>query len=176
MALFPSENRAWWRQTSIQAGDTVSGSTSEVIFASKPTVFTANSFRAGDIIRWNSSGTFGTVALNVATFSLRAKLGSTDIIAITGLSVGVLGLVAMPWKFSGELHIRSIGSSGTVEGDASAMLSLTSASQTVQILGTPSPVTINTTTDLQFQLSAQLSNLTAGNTITMRRFMVEKLI
>lgn len=170
-----NENQIFWSQTAIQSGDTVSGTTSETIFSSKPQTFSANSLSVGDVVRFNCSGVFSTQTLNVATFTIRAKLGSTVVVATSALSVGILALVNSAWKFTGEFHVRAIGASGSIEGDAVAMLSTGAASAIGPLLSDAQGVTIDTTTDIQFQISAQLSISAGVNAITMRRFMVDKL-
>lgn len=169
------ENQLWSAQTSIQAGDTISGTTAETIFASKPNVIPANGLVVGDVLRFFASGIFSTQTLAVASFSLRVKLNTTDLLTISGLNVGVLALVNSVWICTGELHVRSIGASGTIEGAASATLSTGTIAQIAGITGTTSPITVDTTADIQMQISAQMTNLTAGNSIQLRRFMVEKL-
>lgn len=169
------ENQLWWAQSSVQGGDTVSGTTSETIFASKPNTIPADGLVVGDVLRFLCSGIFSTQTLAVATFTLRVKLGTTDIMTVSGLSVGALALTNSPWVMTGELHVRSIGGSGSVEGSGSATLGTGAITQIASLVSSVSPVTIDTTADMQLQISAQMSNLTAGNSITLRRFMVEKL-
>lgn len=176
MSYVQDQNQLHWSQTEIQTGDTISGTTSETIFASKPQVFSANSFHIGDVIRFQASGTFSTQTLNVSTFTFRAKLGSVDILTTAGVSVGVSVLSNSVWQFSGEIHCRSVGASGTMEGFATISLSTSTSASSSQLLGMTTPVTIDTTVDQQFQISSQLSISAGANAITMRRCMTEYLL
>lgn len=171
--MIKDENQIWWSQTSVQAGDTVNTTTGEVVFASKPQPFMANSFVAGDCIRFRARGLFGAGGLVVAAYTFRIKLGSVALATSAAINTA-LGLTSKPWTVTGEISISALGASGTMECGGEAMLSLGTGVQAAEFMPT-SAVTVDTTVDQQFQLSVQPSISLLANTVTLRQFIVEKL-
>lgn len=172
--MFPSdENQVWWAQTSVQAGDTVNSTNAEVIFASKPQVFPANSFNPGDVIRFTARGLFGAGGIIPAAFTFHLKLGSVAICTSAAISTA-LGLSNKPWELKGEASFTSIGASASVECGGSAMLSTGTGVQAVELMPVGG-VTVDSTAAIQLQLSVQPSISLSSNTITLRQFLIEKL-
>lgn len=174
MSYLARENQLLWSQPAIQAGDTAANSASEIIFASNPQVFAANSLSAGDIIRGRARGVFSTAAVSLAAFTFRVKFGSVAIYTSSSLSLA-LNVSNRPWEVLFEVLIRSIGASGSFEGQSSSSISTVAGATSVDMMATSAAVTLDTTVDQQLQLSLQQSAAVVGSTATLRHFMVEKL-
>lgn len=170
--MIKDENQIYWSQTLVQGSDTVSGTTTETVFASKPQVFRANSFVVGDVLEIEARGLLGTVALSLCTFIFRVKFGSVVLSSSAGIG-GVGGLVNKAWELSAKLTVTSIGASGTAECGGKAMISTGTAVNVIDLLPAGG-VIIDTTVDQQLQISVQPSINLGGNTITMRQFIVKK--
>lgn len=173
MSYVQDENQTWWTQTSIQSGDTINTTTSETLFASKPQVFSANSIVAGDVIRFKARGLYGAGGVVAAAYTFRVKLGSVVICSSASIATA-LGLTGKAWEIEGEASFYSVGASASVECGGKAMLSLGSSINTFDLMPTGGAM-VDSTADLQLQISVQPSISLSANTVTMRQFIVEKL-
>lgn len=171
--MIKDENQILWSQTVIQAGDTVNTTTGEVVFASKPPVFTANSLLVGDVIRFKARGLYGTGALSLCAFTFRVKIGSVAICSSASISTAI-NLTSRSWVIKGEASIYSIGAAGSLECGGEAMVSTGTAVGLFDLMPTGG-VVVDTTSDQQFQISVQPSISLLANTVTLRQFFLEKL-
>lgn len=133
----------------------------------------------GTRIRWTAWGRYTTTGTQgTVTFDLRmgatAAIGSLTSIAATGALTWVASQTSRVWKLSGEIDIRTVGSSGTGVGWISAENVVTQATDTAGIyVDTSTTATVNTTITNAVALGVTLS--VASQSITCRSFTVEVL-
>lgn len=124
----------------------------------------SNTEKAGNVFRIWAAGTYGTNN-GVDTCSIRLKVGSTTYHTITTTA----GIVTdVPWYINWTIIISATGASGTAESFAESRFNNLNKDS-----GSTATRTIDTTADQTISITEQWAD--AGNTISIRQFMVELL-
>lgn len=116
----------------------------------------------GKSLRLRLSGVLSTDA-SAGTLTIRAKLGSTSIAASTAVTPSN-SLSNVAWILDVDLTCRTIGASGTVFGQG--MMQIADSTGRVIGLAATAAVTVDTTSSLAVNVTAQWGTASASNTIT----------
>lgn len=127
----------------------------------------ANTLAANRAIRVTATGTYST-ANGTDTVALKPKVGGTAWHTITSTAAGVTNA---QWSLSWLIVARTLGASG----DAESQLPLAFINSVFKADPATAVKTIDTTASKTVEITATWSANTAGNTISIRQFVVEVL-
>jgi len=162
----------YFAQTSVQAGDTVSNTTSETNFATTAAAFPANSLTAGKVIRITAHGTSINNSGSSATYTLRAKFGST-VLCLNNSPSGISHTTSANtygWTLSCDVTVITTGAGGTVEANGDVRW----RGVAVQSINTAA-ISVNTTATQAPTISVTMTFAHASTSATMRQLIVEVL-
>jgi hypothetical protein len=156
--------------TSVQAGDTISNTTSETNFATNYTI-PANYCVPGRVIRLTATGVWS--ANGTPNFTFRVKLGATVVGSNTGHLVAVAN---MPWRVDFQIICDDVPS-GSSNVEAQGQINLWSGTQASNLwsMSNTAPIAIATNTSQALEMSTQFDTADPSNAMTMRQFIVEGL-
>ena len=139
-------------------------------------VIPANLLEVGSLIRFNAWGRFSTTG--TPTLLIGAYYGGVAGTAICATSAltSISGATNTSWKLSGEFRVRSVGSSGTVIGAASAYGITAITASALAPASAPATITADTTAAKSLTIGAQWGTANASNTITCHHFDVEMVV
>lgn len=158
--------------TALSSGDSVNNTALETAFT-EPVTLLADSLSVGDVLRVQARGVYSNSAGAPGNLQLRAKVG-TVVIADTG--VVTLGTAAdRGWSLDLLVVVTAVGASGQVEAQGDARLSTSAVAAIIADLEAAAGYGIDTTVDHDLTLTAQWSVADAGNIVTMRQLVVERL-
>lgn len=123
-------------------------------------------FKAGNVFRIWAAGVYTTDDAT-ATVNIALKVGSTTYQTITTTAIIVTNV---PWFIDWKIIINTIGSSGTAESFVHAQ-----TNNVNKDVGSTSTFTIDTTANQVISLTATWVSGSAGDTISIRQFLVELL-
>jgi hypothetical protein len=160
--------------TSIQGGDTISGNSSETNFATNYSM-PASYCVQGRVLRITAQGTWSTNATGTNNPVLRVKLGSTVLGATTSSSV-TNGLSSQFWRLEFEMICNAAPSaSSAVEGQGQVIFYTDGINGFPRYMLNTATINVATNSSLTVQLSSQWNNTNAGNSFTLRQFILESL-
>lgn len=122
----------------------------------------------GKTVRVTALGTYTSDATR--TFTLRIGSGTAPTTEWNSVVSTAATATNQPWNLTWYGIVGTIGSSGTLEAQMTG-----SINNVMKNDANTATVTVNTTTSLTIALTAQWSASTAGNSITIRQFIVEAL-
>lgn len=150
---------ALWTLETADAQVLASNTTTETTIADF--VQRANSTPDGAIMRFRASGNYDIqAAANTITF--RLKVGSTTIraVVLTGDGTAQTG---QPWQVEAWFTVRSIGSGGTLVGQASLVAAIAGAFAVRNMSMASTTTALDTTADNTFALTMQWNAANAAN-------------
>ena len=177
-ASFPISTSLYSNTTS---GTSVNNTTAETsIFtgatASSGSTLTieAGSAAAGSVYRFKIVGAYGTTG--TPTLRIRIKFGSTSIGDTTAFNA-TTGTGNGRFFIEGNIHVDSVGASGSVLLEMSGMLMPTSAGTATPafFVGALGATTIDFTANQTFDVTAQWGTANASNAIAMERASIERI-
>jgi hypothetical protein len=118
---------------------------------------------ARSVIRLEAFGSFSDPAISLPTATVRLKLGSTAIVTQAKSVAGA------NWHLNALLTVRAAGNAGTV---AAAMAVLQDGSGADPFSFATQTATIGTTTNLVFDLTASIDNVTDTENVTCEQALV----
>lgn len=140
-------------------------------------VVPANYLVPGQVLRVTGRGRFSTTG--TPTLLIGAYWGAVAGVALgtTGAITTTSGVTNVPWQFTADIVVRSIGSSGTMftQGWAHGISGTVGVSVVPVPVSAPATVTVDTTTAKALTLGAQWGTSSASNTITCHQWLVEAL-
>lgn len=163
------DTRALFSQT---ATVTVANTTTETTLISTgigTVTLPTNFFVAGKTIRIKAWGYMSSTGN--PTLTVKLKLGSTTVCTYTGTSGNPSN---NSWQVDSVITCRTTGSSGTVFGQG--LFEEVHGSGLVVGSDNTATTTINTTSSLAVNLTAQWGTANAGNTITITNFVLEVML
>ena len=131
-----------------------------------------NDFTVGKTYRVSGCGVFSNTG--TPTLTVKVKLGSTDVLS-TGAITTVTGASNREFSFSGLITVKSLGGSGTVNGQGIFVETLATGVSLNYPMTNASAVTVDTTANQTVNVTAQWSASSASNTITLTNFVLEEL-
>jgi len=114
-------------------------------------------------------GVYST-ANGVDTVTVRVGIGNAATTELNSMTSTAASVTNAPWHLIWCGTIASLGSSGTIESHMTASMNNVSKDDP-----NTATATINTTLTRIFAVTAQWSNALAGNTISIRQFIVERV-
>jgi hypothetical protein len=137
----------------------------------------ANSFSVGKVLKIRLAGKYSSKGAPAGNITLKIKLGSTVVNASAAHAVDA-GETDQFWRMDLCLTCRTTGATGTVIGQAAWEHAAVAAGNTgmeIASMIATAAVTINTTTSLAVDATAQWSTADASNTITTTCCQIEWL-
>jgi hypothetical protein len=148
----------------VNAGPVIGWSTNgEASLLDGAVTIPAGSLIARTVIRLEAFGSFSDPAINLPTATLRVKLGSTAIVT------QAKGVASANWHLNVMLTVRSAGNAGIV---AAAMAVLQDISGAESFSFATQTATIDTATNLAFDLTASIDNATDAENVTCEQAII----
>ncbi len=147
------------------ADETVVNDSTEYVFADTKDI-AADSLVVGSAYEWIARGKLATDA--TINFTFRFKLDNV-IIVTPGAISQVSG--SGGWFLKGEFTVRSIGATGTVQGNGDVG---TPRGGSIPF-STPGPATVDTTQTLTASFGVQMSVAGAFKSVTLQQFIIKKI-
>lgn len=174
-----------YTQMTVQAGDTLSASTtSEQAFASGYTI-PANTLVVGQTIIVKGGGVYTTSALAPPTQRARLRAGNVGtgpVLVDAGAQSVLLSLSAARYVFEMTAIVRAVGVAGSIEAFGRLEYA-TSLGAAVPVLCGPSgtlgdagnPVTVDTTQPIALTLTCTFGAVLGGNQNSLRQLVIHSL-
>ena len=139
-------------------------------------VIPANLLEVGSLVRVKAWGRFSTTA--TPTLLIGIYYGGVSGVAVCATSAltSISGATNTTWRLEGEFRVRSVGSSGTVIGAASAYGITATTAVAMAPATAPATATVDTTAAKALTVGAQWGTASASNTITCHHFDVEMVV
>jgi len=160
-------------QTSVQANDTRSNSTSELLFATSWAV-PVNFLTAGKNLRVIARGVHTSDGAKLGTLRIKLRIGTT-VLGDTAAFSQTSPVTNAAWELRSDITCISAGNPGTVEAQGLCLVEYTTGAPILRSMVNTAVVNLDTTTGANLQISVQFSQASATNSITMRQFIVEAM-
>ncbi len=129
-------------------------------------------FVVGKTYRVSGCGVFSNTG--TPTLTVKVKFGTTAILS-TGAITTVTSATDREFSFSGLITVKSLGGSGTVNGQGIFVETLATGVSLNYPMTNASAVTVDTTANQTVGVTAQWSASSSSNTITLTNFVLEEL-
>lgn len=129
-------------------------------------------FTTGKTYRVSGCGVFSNTG--TPTLNIKVKFGSTAILA-TGDITTVTAASDREFSFSGLITVKSLGASGTVNGQGIFVETLATGVSLNYPMTNAAAVTVDTTANQTVNVTATWGASSASNTITLTNFVLEEL-
>jgi hypothetical protein len=160
--------------TSVPGGNTIANTASPTTFASTGTI-AANTAAVGNVYRVTLYGTYGTAVVG-PTLTIDIHIGST-VVTTTGAFAMTGSLANDGWRAEALIIVNTAGAAGVVEAQGSALFGIAGATGLAVLNPNLAPVSgIDFTATNSVYVVATWNAANASNTITLRQFVLEKLL
>lgn len=156
---------------SVPGENTVGNSTTETQLASAYT-FTAEHLVEGTVIRFRAAGVYSTHS-SAPTLRLRIKLGTTTLLDTGAFTTGT-SLSNLGWSIDGNFIITTDSSLGEVEAQGIGFFAISASDGQTVFLPNTAKVSVDMSSSLSFNVTAQWGTANAANTLTMRQLIVNE--
>ena len=128
-----------------------------------------NTLQVGDVISISMSGIYSSKAAPVGTISFAPMIGGSDITTVTGTFDA--SQTNQQWEAKILLSVRTIGSTGTLQAQGRFMIQ--GSTYNMWGLNNTSTTTIDTTSNLNLDVTADWATANASNSITCTNSIIE---
>lgn len=160
-----------YRQTAVQAGDTVANNAAATVFASV-WAMPANFLTVGRAVSVTAHGVYSTLIAAAGNLTVDLIAGAT-VLATTGAQALTVNLVNLGWEVNGDFVCITTGAGGTVEAHGKTMLETTGILSNMSFMPNVAAVGLDTTTSKNLGISVTFSVANAANTITQRLLEID---
>lgn len=152
-----------------RASNTIANTTSETAFESLYTV-PADTLLAGDVISFEARGFYSTDS-SPSTLQIRVKFGGVTVLESDAFTTGA-SVADRGWSARGMLIFTGVGASATAECQGDARFSEAGGAAYLADLVNTAPVSLDTSTDADIEVTVEWGAADEDNTITLRQVAV----
>jgi len=160
-----------YRQTSIQAGDTVANNAAATVFASAWPM-PANFLTVGRVLRISAQGVYSSLVAAAGNLTIDLMAGTT-VLGTTGAQALVVNLTNDGWEATGNVVCITTGAGGTVEAQGKSMLETALTTAAIELMQNTATVALDTTVSQTIGVRVTFSVANASNSIQQRLLLID---